>query len=105
MALALLTAASGALSTGCVVEDEVPPPAYVEGYEPMYYDGYVVYYDDVGRPYYYLNGGVAWVPSTSPLYIGFVNHWRLYGPAYHRWYAHYGYRYHGYNHYYHHRRR
>ena len=96
IALALLTAASGSLATGCVVEDEAPPPAYVTGYEPMYYDGSVVYYDDVGRPYYYVNGAVVWVPPASPLYIGFVNHWRVYGPAYRRWYGHCGYRYRGY---------
>jgi hypothetical protein len=97
IALALLTAASGSLASGCVAEDEAPPPAYVTGYEPMYYDGSVVYYDDVGRPYYYLNGAVVWVPPTSPLYIGFVNHWRVYGPAYRHWYyGHNGYRYRGY---------
>jgi len=82
-------------TTGCYVE-EVPPPAYAEGYVPAYYDGYVVYYDGVGRPYYYLNGAVAWVPPSSPFYIGLVNHWHAYGPAYPRWYARYGYGYRGY---------
>ena len=54
------------------------------------------YYDDVGRPYYYAGGAVAWVPQSSPLYVGYVNHWHAYGPAYHRWYGHYGYRYRAY---------
>ena len=84
------------MSSGCYVEEDAPPPEYVEGYQPMFYDGYVVYYDDVGRPYYYADGALVWVPAASPLYIGLVNHWRVYGPAYHRWYAHYGYRYRGY---------
>jgi hypothetical protein len=90
--LALAVASSGALLSGCVVE-EVPPPAY--GYEPMLYDGYVVYYDDVGRPYYYVNGAVVWVPPSAPTYAVLVGHWHRYGPAYHRWVAHYGYRYRG----------
>ncbi len=103
--MAVLAATACSFGTGCYVEDESPPPAYVAEYEPMYYDGYVVYYDDVGRPYYYVDGAVVWVPPTSPLYIGLVHHWRVYGPAYHRWYAHYGYRYHGYRGSYHYHRR
>ncbi|HZU83546.1 MAG TPA: hypothetical protein VE987_11540 [Polyangiaceae bacterium] len=95
LALAALLVVAPALS-GCYVEDGPPPPEYAEGYQPQYYDGYVVYYDAVGRPYYYVNGGVYWVPPASPLYIGLVNHWRYYRPAYHRWYAHYGARYRGY---------
>jgi hypothetical protein len=85
------------LGSACYAEEEVPPPEYVDtSYQPQYYDGYVVYYDGVGRPYYYVNGAAVWVPPSSPLYIGFVNHWHRYGPAYGHWYAHYGYRYHGY---------
>jgi hypothetical protein len=94
--LASVVAGLAAASSACYVEDEGPPPAYAEGYEPMYYDGYVVYYDDVGRPYYYVNGAVLWVPPTSPVYVGLVNHWHMYGPAYRHWYAYHGYRYRGY---------
>jgi hypothetical protein len=96
VALALLAATACSLSAGCYVEDEAPPPAYAGDYEPMYYDGAVVYYDDVGRPYYYMNGAVVWVAPSSPLYVGFVNHWHMYGPGYRRWYASHGYRYRGY---------
>ena len=81
--------------SGCYVE-AVPGPAYAEGYQPMFYDGYLVYYDDVGRPFYYVNGSVAWVPPTSPFYVGLVEHWRVHGPAYGRWHARYGARYRGY---------
>jgi hypothetical protein len=79
---------------GCYVETE--PPVVAEGYTPQYYDGYVVYYDAGGRPFYYVNGGVMWVPPTSPYYVGLVNHWHAYGPAYGRWYGRYGGRYRGY---------
>ena len=77
--------------SGCYVEPDEPMVA--EGYTPQYYNGYVVYYDGVGRPYYYYNGAQVWIPPTDPYYVGYVNNWRLYGPAYNRWYAGYGYRY------------
>ena len=88
--------------SGCYVEPE--PAVYTtsadvavdDGYQPAYYDGYVVYYDDVGHPYYYDRGAVVWVSADSPYYVGLVNHWHYYGPAYGRWYAHSGYRYRGY---------
>ncbi len=94
LVLAIGLAALAPFASGCVVED-VPPPGYAEGYQPEYYNGYVVYYDDGGRPYYYANGAVVWIPATDPLYVRYVNHWRIYGSYYPRWYAHYGYRYHG----------
>jgi hypothetical protein len=93
LVLAVAIACSGAFASGCIVE-EVPPAAY--GYEPAYYDGYVVYYDDFGRPYYYVNGAAVWVSPGAPEYVVLVGHWRHYGPAYHHWYAHYGYRYRAY---------
>jgi hypothetical protein len=96
LALASVMVGFAATSSACYVEEEAPPPVYVEGYEPMYYDGYVVYYDDVGRPFYYVNGVVYWVPPTSPVYVGLVRHWRTYGPGYRHWYGNYGYRYRGY---------
>jgi len=83
--------------TACYADEETPAPEYADvGYSPQYYDGYVVYYDEGGRPYYYNGTTVFWVPPTSPYYVGLVGHWRRFGPAYHRWNAHYGYRYHGY---------
>ncbi len=95
LALAVVMAGLVPLATGCYAEVDGPPD-YAEGYQPQFYDGYVVYYDDGGRPYYYVNGGVAWVPTSSPLYIGYVNHWRTYGVAYRGWYSHRGYRYRAY---------
>jgi hypothetical protein len=92
--LALVTALAAPLAvTGCYVEPDSPVVA--EGYEPQYYDGRLVYYDDVGHPFYYEGGAQVWVPVGSPYYYGYVNHWRTYGPAYRRWYGAYGYRYRG----------
>jgi hypothetical protein len=72
----------------------VTSAGYVEGgYAPAYYDGYVVYYDDIGRPYYYDRGAVVWIAPSSPYYPGLTHHWRVYGPHYRSWYDHYGYRY------------
>ena len=68
----------------------------VDGYSPAYYDGYLVYYDGDGRPFYYDGGVVVWISPSSPHYAGLVHHWRVYGPAYGRWYSHDGYRHHGY---------
>jgi hypothetical protein len=93
----MLLAVSALGASGCYVEEAPPPAYYVEGgYEPQYYDGYIVYYDDYGRPYYYADGVAVWVPVTSPYYAVYVNHWRLYGPQYRVWYGTYGYRYRGY---------
>lgn len=97
IALAFLMAAFVPLGSACYAEEDYPPPEYAsdDGYEPPTYDGYVVYYDDYGRPFYYAGGAVLWIPATSPYYAGYVNHWRLYGPAYRRWYAAHGAAYRG----------
>jgi hypothetical protein len=97
IALATLMAAFVPLGSACYAEEDYPPPEYAaeDGYEPPTYDGYVVYYDDYGRPFYYSGGAVIWVAPSSPYYIGYVNHWRMYGPAYRRWYAIHGAAYRG----------
>jgi hypothetical protein len=85
-ALALALPACGALPTYYEDSPAPPPPERVEGYDPQLYDGYVVYYDDVGRPYHYYGGNVVWIQPEWPGYWGYVHHYRAYGPAYHRWY-------------------
>jgi hypothetical protein len=73
---------------------DVPPPEIVEdGYQPMYYDGYVVYFDAAGQPYYYAGGRAVWIAPTDPLYTTYVVHYRAYQRSYQRWYARGGYRY------------
>jgi hypothetical protein len=102
--LALFGAGAAAMILpGCYVEAEpVPVPVTSaevlagDGYEPSYYDGYVVYYDSLGRPFYYNGTAQIYVAPTSPYYPGLVDHWHVYGPAYGRWYNHYGYRYRSY---------
>jgi hypothetical protein len=96
LALALAFAAGAPVVSGCYVEAG-PEPVYASaGYQPDYYDGYVVYYDGVGHPYYYVNGGVVWIASTSPYYGRYVNHWRANRRGYQNWNAHYGSRYRSY---------
>lgn len=81
-----------AAGSGCYA-DVRAEPSVVDGYEPQYYDGYVVYYDGGGRPFYYVNGATVFVPQTSPYYNGYVNHWRTSGHGYNRWYGRQGRRY------------
>ena len=93
----LLVAALGTavLASGCVVRTVPPPRATVVTYDytPMLYNGYVVYYDVAGRPYYYVGGMRYWVPRTYwPRYRGYYYRHRRY---YWRWYHHRGYRYRG----------
>ena len=90
--VAVLLACVGGPVSACYVEAETVPIA-VDGYEPLYYDGYIVYYDGLGRPFYYSNGIVVWIGPEYPEYGVLVHHWHVYGPAYRHWYAHYGYRY------------
>ena len=61
-------------SIGCTLE--AGPPAVYAGYEPMYYDGYVVYYDSYGLPYYYVDGGTYYVPRAYGRYDILVDHYR-----------------------------
>jgi hypothetical protein len=95
----VLTAAiavAAPLAAGCHADVEAQVPAY-EGYEPMYTDdGYVVYYDAGGAPYYYVGNRVVYVQPTHPYYGRYTTYYRSYGPRYHRWYTRYGYRYHNY---------
>lgn len=84
-------AACAPISAGCVVA--LPPPATVDGYEPRFYDGYVVYYDADGAPYYYMDDVVYYVPPTHVHYHVLVEHYHTHKARYHRWYEHDGYRY------------
>ena len=65
----------------------------VSGYVPQYYDGYVVYYDNSGRPFYYYNGSMVYVPATYSGYRNYVRYWRRNRRYYRRWRKRYGRRY------------
>jgi hypothetical protein len=89
----LFVMASMGLVTGCVF---VPARGYVEydgpvveyGYEPILYDGYVVYYADGGIPFIWMNGMQFWIPlSERPYYEA---HYRQHSSAYHEWYRNRG---------------
>jgi hypothetical protein len=84
-ALALATTPAIA---GCYGDAAYPVEA--EGWTPQYYDGYMVYYDAGGRPFYYLNGASVWIPESSPYYARYNGYWRANSYAYSRWYGHYG---------------
>ena len=93
MALALCTTLGG-----CIVAADPLPPARVAvaAYSPLYYDGYVVYYDDWGYPFYYVGGGVRYVPRSYAHYDLLVRHYHEHPEAYRRVYGRSGY---GYGHY------
>ena len=63
-----------------------PPVEY--GYQPLLYNGYVVYYTNIGEPYYWRGG----VRITVPAYARgpYVGHWRRYKEVYPTWYKHRG---------------
>ncbi len=85
MALAVVTAASG-----CVVS---ATPGHVSysygGYTPYYYYGNLVYFDALGRPYYYRSGMQVWIPASWANYSAAVSYWRVNRVRYNRWHARY----------------
>jgi hypothetical protein len=100
-----LGAILAALSAAAVLGGCFPPPgvtvrasapAVAYGYTPQYYDGYVVYYDNYGQPFYYMNGAPVYIPSSHPQYGVYVSHYHSYGPAYNQWYASHGAHYRAY---------
>ena len=97
----LIPALIGAMSltaVSCVFSvDPAPVSVGTSYYNPMYYNGYVVYYDSLGRPMYYVNGATYYVPSTYVHYHALTSHYVTYRSHYHRWYGAQGHRYRSYN--------
>jgi hypothetical protein len=91
-------------TSGCVIRARAPAVTVSAGttavatpyYTPMYYNGYVVYYDNGGLPIYYVNGAAYYVPRAYPHYGRLVGHYRTYRPHYQRWYSSHGVRYRAY---------
>lgn len=80
-------------ATGCQVSVPPPVPASTDvDYTPLYYDDYVVYYDDDGRPIYYVDGVVFVIPPVYRDYPRYVEHYHRYGPSYRRWHSAHGHR-------------
>lgn len=85
--MVLAGAAASIALPGCYIyTDPVPTPASAEiTYEPVYYEGNVVYYDDIGEPYVVIGDTIQYVPRTYVQYGFYVNHYHRYGGGYHHW--------------------
>ena len=87
--LVLLTFAGLAWS-GCILRPRAiyvgPPVEY--GYTPLLYNGYVVYYDQGGIPFYWYSGGRIFIPMGQRGY--YVDHYHSHNHAYWRWHKHRG---------------
>jgi len=77
--------------SGCYATVHTPTPAAGVSvgseydFEPQYYGDYVVYYDDGGSPYYYVNGSVRYIPRSDSRFNVYVNTYRRHGVEYRRW--------------------
>jgi hypothetical protein len=71
---------------GPVVQYDGPVVEF--GYEPVLYDGYVVYYADAGNPFIWLNGVRFWIPDHER--STYVTHYQQHIGSYHDWYDHRG---------------
>ena len=63
-----------------------PPVEY--GYQPLLYNGYVVYYDDGGIPFYWYGGSRLWIPVLER--DRYVTHYRSHHRSYRKWHKHRG---------------
>lgn len=82
---ALLVAAG---ASGCTVSHGANRPNTQYGepaYEPMHYNGAIVYYDDRGDPTYYENGYVRYVPVQHGQYEQYRQHYRAHRRGYVTW--------------------
>jgi len=89
----LLAAACGLAASSCVIHARPHPvvvagPPVEYGYQPLLYDGYVVYYTDDGVPFYWLGGARVWVPDHAR--ARYVTHWRAHRRSYRTWRRHRG---------------
>ena len=88
-----LVAAVGMVSSSCFVSTSGEPVVSTGYYTPQYYNGYVVYYDTLGRPMYYTGGVRYYVPATYMHYNSYVSHYRTHRVHYNRWNRSRGHRY------------
>ena len=95
--LGVLILASAALYAGCVVVPHRPfrvmvhGPPIEYGYQPLLYNGHVVFYSDVGVPFYWYNGARVWIPVTYRQ--RYVTHWHQHKNTYRVWHKHRGHHY------------
>jgi hypothetical protein len=100
LAILLLAAAAFTLSSCVVVARPRPAvgvtvygPPVEYGYQPLLYNGYVVYYDNSGIPFYWYGGTRVFVPVIHR--DRYVTHYRTHHRSYHRWHKHRGRQYRG----------
>jgi hypothetical protein len=79
-ALCLATWCGLAAASGCIAEQKPrgaeQEPRYATVYEPLHYNGYPVYYDAWGFPFYHSDGAVHYVPRDDAQYDVLVNRFR-----------------------------
>jgi hypothetical protein len=92
--VAALLAVGGLSFSACVLSAE-PGGASVSTsyYSPMYYNGYIVYYDTAGLPLYYIGGAAYYVPATHGQYHSYRHHYTTHRTHYSQWYSSRGHRY------------
>lgn len=57
------------------------------GWTPTYYHGRLMFYDDMGQPFFYSGSTRVFMSTTSPQYSVACDHWRDNQYAYDRWHA------------------
>ena len=84
-----MVGAIGLVSSACVVTVDEPaaPAVSTSYYTPLYYNGYIVYYDASGLPYYYYGGRIMYVPRPYHLYNRYVGYYARHRSYYRRWYT------------------
>jgi hypothetical protein len=67
---------------GCIVAADPPPRVAVVADAPLAYNGYAVYYDGWGYPFYYAGGFAYYVPRSYAHYDVLVSHYRAHPGLY-----------------------
>ena len=65
-------------------------------YHPLYHDGYLLYFDATGLPFFYRGGRKVYVDRGHRRFSLYRDHYRSHRKSYHRWYSKEGRRHHGY---------
>lgn len=60
-------------------------PYTAPDFVPMCYGSHTVYYDDLGHPFYYMNGAVHYVPRSYRWYSRLLGHYRRHQARYRNW--------------------
>jgi hypothetical protein len=61
-------------------------------YQPLFYNGCLVFFDDWGRPFINVDDQVVFIPTTYVYYTTYVRHFQMHRARYHAWYRTHGVR-------------